>query len=671
MVTIASTGTQNAVANGDTRTLSFYHLHTKESLTVTFKRNGQYDAAALKQVNWFMRDWRKNQQTTMEPRLLDIIWEVYRDVGGRQAVNIVCGYRSPGTNEMLRSRTRGVAKFSQHTLGRAMDFFIPGVPLSSLREAGIRLERGGVGYYPTSGSPFVHLDVGNVRAWPRMTRAQLARIFPDGRTVHLPAEGGKMPGYQLALADIKARGATVSRAWNASPPGTAEVADTSSAASGKKRNFLARLLGMDEGDDGDEAAPAETGREKPAVAKSAPAAAPAPVEPEPEAPAAVVAAAKPAVVPIPLPAPIAKQPTVVALADPAPLPAQRSAAVEPPASVERVAFADTGNLPPPPLPADPSEPPPVPPRPGLVWVQGPQGVEMPAASVSSPAQTLSPAAVARTTDVVVLPSAAIPVPRPKPGMPAAGVQVAAADVSSETAASSRAMAPQPALRRSAQGGIGIASRIASAYAEVAPARTTTPAANAAPTRTANALGLASRIATANAAVQPVGRPNAADVTASIGAASGGKLPENFAEQAHQRLSERTALAYASPNLLMASTRTHASAAVMPVALNRSIALAAPRPPVRNARLVTVKLDRKGWQDACRPERARGDALAAEERAPSAEVEPALLAAPGDALPFGFGADPSYGTKADRFAGSPVMLIRTVKFTRSGNSLTLD
>ena len=90
-------------------------------------------------------------------------------------------------------------------LGKAMDFFIPGVKLSRLREIGFKLQGGGVGYYPKSGSPFVHFDTGNVRAWPRMSRDQLVRIFPDGKTLHLPPDGKPLPGYQQALASYQAR----------------------------------------------------------------------------------------------------------------------------------------------------------------------------------------------------------------------------------------------------------------------------------------------------------------------------------------------------------------------------------------------------------------------------------------------------------------------------------
>ena len=202
----ASFGLQQAVAApGDTRTLSLHHVHTGEDLTITYKRNGQYDEEALKKINWIMRDWRKNESIEMDRQEIDLLWEVYHDVGAKEPIHIICGYRAPATNEMLRRRSKksGVAQFSQHTLGKAIDFFIPGVPLDTLRAAAMKAQGGGVGYYPTSGSPFVHLDIGNVRAWPRMTREQLVKLFPDGRTVHLPTDGNPLPGYQLALADLE------------------------------------------------------------------------------------------------------------------------------------------------------------------------------------------------------------------------------------------------------------------------------------------------------------------------------------------------------------------------------------------------------------------------------------------------------------------------------------
>ncbi|CAL75096.1 conserved hypothetical protein [Bradyrhizobium sp. ORS 278] len=199
---------RDAEALNDTRTLTFHHTHSGEDLTVTFKREGRYDEDALKKLNHFLRDWRTQDETVMDRRLFDILWEVYRDVDGKQPIQIISSYRSPATNSMLRRRSAhsGVARHSQHMLGHAMDFYIPGVPLEQIRYAGLRLQRGGVGFYPTSGSPFVHLDTGNIRHWPRMTADQLARVFPDGKTVHVPSNGVPLKGYELARAEIEKRG---------------------------------------------------------------------------------------------------------------------------------------------------------------------------------------------------------------------------------------------------------------------------------------------------------------------------------------------------------------------------------------------------------------------------------------------------------------------------------
>jgi len=232
-------GTQDAIANGDTRTLSLYNNNTKESLTVTFRRNGQYDPGGLQQLNWFLRDWRRNEPTRMDPRLFDTVWEVYRESGSSQPVHVNSGYRSPTTNSMLRRRSSAVAKNSQHTQGKAMDFYLPDVSTARLRAIGMRLQNGGVGYYPNAYTPFVHLDVGSVRAWPRMTRAQLASIFPDGKTVHIPADGRPLPGYDAARAEVLAKGGTVA--------GYTAYADAEEAIANqpRRKSFWATLFGLD------------------------------------------------------------------------------------------------------------------------------------------------------------------------------------------------------------------------------------------------------------------------------------------------------------------------------------------------------------------------------------------------------------------------------------------
>ncbi|MCJ2005961.1 DUF882 domain-containing protein [Methylobacterium sp. J-092] len=204
-----TTGTQDAVANGDTRSLTIFHTHTKESATITFKRDGRYDRAALEQLNWLLRDWRIDEPTKMDPRLFDTVWEAYRQVGASEPIHVVSAYRSPGTNAMLRRRSKAVAEYSQHMLGKAMDFYLPGVSIDDIRAVGLQMQRGGVGWYPHAGSPFVHLDVGSVRMWPRMSHDQLARLFPDGKTVHLASDNRPFPRYEEARAEILARGGTV------------------------------------------------------------------------------------------------------------------------------------------------------------------------------------------------------------------------------------------------------------------------------------------------------------------------------------------------------------------------------------------------------------------------------------------------------------------------------
>jgi uncharacterized protein YcbK (DUF882 family) len=258
LLLFGSRGLQNAIAEGDTRTVSMHHIHTGEDITITYKRDGQYDEAALEKLNWFLRDWRRSESTKMDPHLIDLVWEVQREAGSSQPIWVVCGYRSPQTNEMLRHNSSGVARFSQHMLGHAMDFYIPGVPLTELRAMGLRLARGGVGFYPTSGSPFVHMDTGSIRMWPRMSRQELARVFPDGRTVQIPSDGKPMPGYALALADVQKRGATPSansvqsaRAAGVDVGNVVVASDDGDET--ESRNPFAKLLGLKKGSDADEA----------------------------------------------------------------------------------------------------------------------------------------------------------------------------------------------------------------------------------------------------------------------------------------------------------------------------------------------------------------------------------------------------------------------------------
>ena len=201
--------TESAVANGDTRTVILSDQHTNESGSFTFMVNGVYDQAVLDKLNWFCRDWRLNEPTKMDPHLFDIIWEVYRESGSTQPLDVLSGYRSPQTNAMLRRRSRQVAEHSMHMQGKAIDAHFVDVGTGRIRDIAMRMEAGGVGFYPTGMTPWVHIDSGSVRYWPRMSRDALTRLFPDGKTVFIPADGQPMPGYEQARAEIEARGGEV------------------------------------------------------------------------------------------------------------------------------------------------------------------------------------------------------------------------------------------------------------------------------------------------------------------------------------------------------------------------------------------------------------------------------------------------------------------------------
>lgn len=200
-----ATSFQLAQAEAATRTLKFYNVHTKERANIVYKKNGRYVSSGLRKVNNMLRDWRAKQPTKMDPKLLDLLWTVYRQSGSRDYIHIISGYRSPSTNAMLRRTRGGQARKSQHMLGKALDFYLPDVKLSKLRALGLKMHSGGVGYYPRSGSPFVHLDTGNVRHWPRMTRRQLASVFPKGDTIHVPTDGKPLARYKQTLASLKKR----------------------------------------------------------------------------------------------------------------------------------------------------------------------------------------------------------------------------------------------------------------------------------------------------------------------------------------------------------------------------------------------------------------------------------------------------------------------------------
>jgi len=146
--------------------LRLYHTHTQEYLDVVYRRGDEYVPEALDQLDHFLRDHRTGAVHHFDPRLFDLLHDLtvaLNDDGGE--IDVICGYRTPWSNEFLRTRgpNSGVARHSLHMQAEAIDIRLPGIPTSSVRDAALSLRRGGVGYYP--GSDFVHVDLGPVRHW--------------------------------------------------------------------------------------------------------------------------------------------------------------------------------------------------------------------------------------------------------------------------------------------------------------------------------------------------------------------------------------------------------------------------------------------------------------------------------------------------------------------------
>jgi len=149
---------------GQGHLLLLYNTHTGERLNVVYRQGEQYIPAALAELDYFLRDHRTAEVRHFDPRLYDILSDLTASVGHPDAeIDIVCGYRTPSTNESLRARTAGVAKNSLHIQAQAIDLRMPGIDTLTLRRAALALARGGVGYYPHS--DFIHVDIGRVRQW--------------------------------------------------------------------------------------------------------------------------------------------------------------------------------------------------------------------------------------------------------------------------------------------------------------------------------------------------------------------------------------------------------------------------------------------------------------------------------------------------------------------------
>jgi len=145
------------------RRLGFNNLHTGEQFDLPYWIEGDYVPESLAAINHLLRDHRTDQVAAIDTGLLDLLHRVNSALGASQPFQVISGYRSPASNQVLADNSSGVAKHSLHMEGKAIDIRIPGIQLADLRQAGLLLQGGGVGYYPDSN--FVHLDVGRVRTW--------------------------------------------------------------------------------------------------------------------------------------------------------------------------------------------------------------------------------------------------------------------------------------------------------------------------------------------------------------------------------------------------------------------------------------------------------------------------------------------------------------------------
>ena len=200
---VAVLGASAAGANAEERTISMYHIHTKERITITYWKDGHYIPSALRKLNWFLRDWRKNRAVRMDPRTIDLIWKLHADLGSKKPVYIICGHRSAATNAMLRRIGRHVARRSRHITGQAIDFKFPDVPQWKVRNLALAYGIGGVGYYGDGPNGFVHADTGKVRHWPRLPQYKLASIIRKYK--RYIGRGWKRGNDYIMVASRKAR----------------------------------------------------------------------------------------------------------------------------------------------------------------------------------------------------------------------------------------------------------------------------------------------------------------------------------------------------------------------------------------------------------------------------------------------------------------------------------
>lgn len=177
--------------------LRLHHLHTLEDIDLVYRIGDNYQPEAIAQLDYFLRDHRTFDVKAFDPREFDLLHDILVRLDRPDTeIDVVCGYRTQWSNELLRTSSRGVAEHSQHMLGHAIDIQVPGVRTDRLRDAALSLNEGGVGYYPAT--RFVHVDVGAIRTWtyaPRRSRHHAhLRTAAQHRTAH-----HRRPAHSIGL----------------------------------------------------------------------------------------------------------------------------------------------------------------------------------------------------------------------------------------------------------------------------------------------------------------------------------------------------------------------------------------------------------------------------------------------------------------------------------------
>ncbi|MEQ8896760.1 MAG: DUF882 domain-containing protein [Roseovarius sp.] len=148
---------------GDIRRIRMTSPRTGETLDTIYWIEGEYIRDAVREISYFMRDWRTDGVRDIDLRTIDIMTAAHNMLDVSEPYMLISGYRSPETNAMLRSRSSGVAKNSRHLQGEAADLRLGSRSVNQMYRAAMACHGGGVGRY--SRSNFVHMDCGPVRSW--------------------------------------------------------------------------------------------------------------------------------------------------------------------------------------------------------------------------------------------------------------------------------------------------------------------------------------------------------------------------------------------------------------------------------------------------------------------------------------------------------------------------